>query len=156
MDASVREQLESLEGTLLAAPVRSVLSSQIWADDVPAVPGVYAIWDGQTGHPIYVGETASLRERMIDLGRTVNHTCRRKIIDILKLAGRPEPEISLAMSKRYFLSFIPVFLGRAELEDYLALRWRQTILNQPAVRLVRGDMYRWVQPTNPTMKRPVS
>jgi hypothetical protein len=156
MDTHVRKQLESLENSLLAAPVRSVLGSSTWAEDVPAVPGVYALWDGQTGDAIYVGETTSLRERMADFGRTLNHTCRRKIIDILELRGRAEAEINVAMSKRYYLSFIPVYLGRAELEDYLALRWRETILNQPAARLLRGDIYAWVQPSKPCIKPPTS
>jgi hypothetical protein len=152
MDEKVRKELESLEAALLAAPVRSVFNSAIWADDDPAAPGVYALWDVESGQVIYVGETRSLRERMADLGRTVNHTCRRTIVRLLELDGQDEAAISLAMSKRYFLSFISVDLGRAELEDYLTLRWHETILNQRGSRLRRVSTYNWVQPTQPKMK----
>ena len=50
------------------------------------------------------------------------------------------------MSEHYEMSFIEVQLGRAELEEFLVLRWRGTLLNKPAQRLLRGERYKWVQP----------
>lgn len=44
--------------------------------------------------------------------------------------------------------------GRAELEEYLRLRWMKTIVNGPAKRLLRGLQYRWITPSNPRRGRP--
>jgi hypothetical protein len=127
------------------APRRSVFVDHSWAADVPASPGVYALWDLSSGELVYVGETASLRDRMRDLGRSVNHTCRRKLAIRHKIVGASEEVISAAMSKHYLLSFLPVSLGRIELEEYLSLRHQRTIINSPGRRLLRGATYSWVE-----------
>lgn len=147
MRLTVRRRLERLEAKLLSATPRRLFDAPDWARDVPAAPGVYALWDTHTRTVAYVGETASLRHRMHDLGRSVNHTCRRKIAGELGLIGVPESELSLAMGKRYLISTLPVDFGRAELEEYLTLRWRETILNSPGKRLHRGGRYAWVEPS---------
>lgn len=79
---------------------------------------------------------------MSDIGRSVNHTCRRKIAELLELQSSDEVVLSQAMAKRYVISFIEVQLGRAELEEYLVLRRRQMIVNKPATRLLRGTRYK--------------
>jgi hypothetical protein len=91
---------------------------------------------------------------MSDAGRSVNHTFRRKVAIMLGIPAGDEAGLSLAISKRYDISFIPVPFGRAELEEYLRLRWRKTIVNGPAKRLLRGLQYRWITPSNPGRGRP--
>ena len=131
---------------LQRAPRRSVFVDGTWAADIPATPGVYALWDLSTAEMVYVGETASLRDRMRDLGRSINHTCRRKLAVRHKIVGASEQVISAAMSQHYVLSFLPVSLGRTELEEYLSVRHRRTIVNSPGRRLLRGSAYSWVEP----------
>lgn len=149
MDKTVRTKLAAMEAALVQAPTRRLFESDSWADDIPAEAGVYAIWDVVLKTPIYVGETSALRSRMSDIGRTVNHTFRRKAAKLLKMASNNEVALSAAMAERYSVSFIEVQLGRAELEEFLVLRWRKTILNKPAKRLLRGERYKWVEPANP-------
>jgi hypothetical protein len=81
---------------------------------------------------------------MSDLGRMVNHTFRRWVAAQLNVDGREGASLSAKMSRKYVLSFIEVQVGRAKLEDYLRFRWRDTIANKPAKRLLRGTRYRWV------------
>ena len=107
-------------------------------------PGVYAIWDMRSRVVIYVGETSCLRDRLADLGRWHNHTCRRKLAVELGFRRTQARELSSAMAARYALRFIEVPFGRTELEEFLRLRWRQTLINSPSKRLLRGPHYGWV------------
>ena len=145
MNVESRQQLTSMALALERAPRRSIFDGTSWAADITTSPGVYALWD-LSGTMIYVGETASLHHRMRDLGRSVKHTCRRKIAAQHNLTGAEESEISALMSERYVLSFLPVSLGRLELEEYLSLRYQRSLLNAPGRRLLRGTAYSWVEP----------
>ena len=68
----VRSKLEGYEEALCASARLSPLSAADWASEVPLEAGVYVIWQGKK--QIYVGQTSSLRARMTDLARPVNHT----------------------------------------------------------------------------------
>jgi hypothetical protein len=35
--------------------------------------------------------------------------------------------------------------GRSEIEEYLILRWRKTLINKPTTRLLKGEQYSWVK-----------
>ena len=63
-----------------------------------------------------------------------------------KLANASEAALSALMAERYEMSFIPIAFGRVELEEYLSLRWQNTLLNAPPRRLHRTDTYSWVTP----------
>jgi hypothetical protein len=141
----------SLESLLLAAPTRWMFRSASWRDDISLEGGVYVIWDAHLGSPAYVGESACLRDRIGDAGRVVNHTFRRRTAERLNIDSKDAQTISLAMSKRYKLAFVEVQLGRAELEEYLRVRWRDTITNGPAKRMLRGVQYKWVTQSSPTL-----
>jgi hypothetical protein len=146
MTDEARKQLESMALALERAPRRAMFDDNNWADDVPASAGVYALWHVSSGAMIYVGETASLRHRMRDLGRSVNHTCRRKLAVAHKLVDATETQLSAMIEANYVLSFLPVSLGRIELEEYLSLRYRKSIVNSPGRRLLTGTAYSWVTP----------
>jgi hypothetical protein len=144
-----------MEREIRAASTIRPFRTRNWAHEVPPEPGVYVVWNARSRVPAYVGETTSLRHRMSDLGRMVNHTFRRWVAAQLNVDGRDVASLSAVMSRKYVLSFIEVQLGRAELEDYLRLRWRDTIANKPAKRLLRGTRYRWVVAAAPeAMERP--
>lgn len=146
MSEEIRHQLESMAIALERAPRRALFEGENWASDVPPAAGVYALWNLSSGDMIYVGETASLRHRMRDLGRRVNHTCRRKLAAVHNLTNATEAELSAALGAHYVMSFLPVALGRTELEEYLALRHHRTLVNSPGRRLLAGTAYSWVQP----------
>jgi hypothetical protein len=152
MDKAIRVQLAGLEQRLLDAPARLMFETKSWAEDVPAEGGVYVVWDLEFQLPVYVGETSGLRARMGDIGRMENHTFRRKAAALLNLESGDEATVSAAMAKRFAVSFIEVEFGRAELEEFLVLRWRDTIVNKPAKRLLRGSRYRWVDPARPRFR----
>jgi len=144
MNADSRNQLESMAIALHRAPKRAMFDNANWAADIPATPGVYALWDLSSNTMVYVGETSSLRHRMRDIERSVNHTCRRKLAIRHNLVDASESTLSAMIGKQYVLSFLPVPLGRLELEEYLSLRYGATLLNSPGRRLLRGSSYDWV------------
>jgi hypothetical protein len=137
--------LKNLEAALNSAPRRRLCCDAEWAKDITAGAGVYAIWDAHTGEPVYVGETSGLLARMGDQGRTVNHTFRRILIKRLGLARTTDAKLNAVLAQRFELAFLPVSLGRSELEEYLVLRWRRTLYNKPALRLRTSTQYEWVK-----------
>jgi hypothetical protein len=143
MNTSLRELLAKREAELRTATRRSLLAAPRWADDVPLEAGVYAVWEGE--RPIYVEESSSLRARMSDIGRPVNHTFARKTCKAFLIPETSLEDLAAAMRARYTLSFIVVAFGRAEVEEYLVIRWRGALVNKPAKRLLRSPQYAWVQ-----------
>ena len=111
-----------------------------WNNIFPNYGGVYVVWE--KNNPIYVGETSGLRSRMSDIRRPYNHSFTKKIS---KRFSIDKKELQKFMSEKYKLSYIQVHFGRSEIEEYLILRWRNTLINKPAKRLLRGEQYSWVQ-----------
>ena len=141
LSKQVRSKLEGYEKTLISSARLTPLSTTAWASEVPQEAGVYVIWQGKK--QIYVGQTSSLRARMVDLARPINHTFSRKTCKALEIAETSIEDFKKAM-KKYRLSYIQVPFGRSELEEYLALRWRKSLINQPAARLLKSPQYSWV------------
>ncbi len=112
-----------------------------WLSNFPHGGGVYVIWE--SGTPVYVGETSGVHSRMGDLMRPVNHAFTKKVgieneisdLDLLRQY----------ISDTYQISFIGVDFGRSEIEEYLILRWRKTLINKPTTRLLKGEQYTWVE-----------
>jgi hypothetical protein len=151
MNETIRQTLSSMEAELQRAPTRPLCSAHDWATDVPLSPGVYAVWEVESRDVLYVGETTCLRDRMRDMGRWENHICRRKLAGKLGFGRSDESVLSTALAERYVLAYLPVALGRVELEEYLSLRWQETLINSPSRRLRRGTQYDWVQPVRPRL-----
>lgn len=108
---------------------------------------MYAIWDRSSGALVYVGETSGLRDRFGDLGRLPNHTFRRYAARLLKVnRALRAAALSSAMAARFEVGFLVVKFGRAELEEFLILRFRASLVNKPAKRLLRSPQYDWVVP----------
>jgi hypothetical protein len=82
---------------------------------------------------------------MSDIGRPINHTFARKACKALCIPEQALQDLAVAMRARYELAFITVAIGRAEVEEYLILRWRKTLINKPAKRLLRSPQYAWVE-----------
>ncbi|MDA0149538.1 hypothetical protein [Vibrio sp. LaRot3] len=113
-----------------------------WRNDFPDHGGVYVIWEGST--PVYVGETSGIRSRMADLMRPYNHAFTKKIKS--KYGFKELGTLRKYITENYKMSYIPVELGRAEIEEYLILKWRKTLINKIATRLLEGQQYSWVEP----------
>jgi len=141
----MRQMLQEYERVLEKAPRIRPLSGKGWTDEVPREAGVYVLWENDL--PIYVGETSSLQLRMADLARPQNHTFCKKFSNRYEI--QETGEIAIAMANRYFLSFVVVEFGRKEVEEYLILRWRNTLLNKPTNRLQHSPQYNWVSRTVP-------
>lgn len=101
-----------------------------WKKDIPEKAGVYVFFENN--EIVYIGETKSLRARMGDVRRTVNHTLRRKIGTQLfsqikgfqeatskkKFPDHIEKSIDEYMNKLNVTIF-PIPFGRSEVEEFL-------------------------------------
>ena len=125
----------------LSSSQRYTLFKNNWKNIFPDYSGVYVIWDNEK--PIYVGETSGLKSRMSDLMRPINHAFTKKIDN--KIEAQSLDELRTYMSDNYKLSYISIDLGRSEIEEYLILRWRKTLINKPTTRLLKGSQYSWVK-----------
>jgi GIY-YIG catalytic domain len=135
IDAAVLEKLEKMGEALRQKqklPMFEPLDS--WTVGIPENPGVYAIWDINERNLAYIGETSSLKSRMRDIGKTKKHTFRRKVAKKPEMASNDEAGLSEKISKRYAVSFIEIQFGRAELEEFLILRWKPELNKKSAKR----------------------
>lgn len=140
---SAKEILEKYEEAIKNAPRVTPLSFIGWANHIPKEAGIYVIWKAET--PFYVGETSSLRLRMSDLARPINHSFTKKIARLHKISEAAYADLAREISTHYQLSHIKVELGRAEIEEYLILRWRNSLINKPTKRLLHSTQYQWVE-----------
>lgn len=150
--SQTKAELIRLECAIKRASRHKLFGSTGWVKIAPDEPGVYVIWNKRTKKPEYVGESSSLRQRLRDLGRWENHTFRSKVAEKLGEKKNNNNALSQKISALYEFSFIHVTFGRAELEEYLILRWRAFLINKPAVRLLNGNQYSWVRPHKFTKK----
>ena len=117
-----------------------------WAKKFPKDAGVYII--RENGEMCYVGESGSIRARMLDLLDTRNHVIRRNIGNT-KYKNTPGFETATAnkkfnpdienklnkwMERNLEISTIPVELGRKELEEYLFLKYNKPKYNKKGKR----------------------
>jgi len=116
---------------LLNSTRHQILLTGSWASPFPNTPGVYIFRRGES--IIYVSETGSLPGRMKDIIDTRNHTLRRSVgtklysdrIDFTKSSSKQrfcdaiEKQLNQYIVSNLTLSFLPVSLGRKELEERL-------------------------------------
>ncbi|MCU7839484.1 MAG: hypothetical protein KZQ94_08895 [Candidatus Thiodiazotropha sp. (ex Troendleina suluensis)] len=101
-----------------------------WAKQITKDAGIYAFFDQDK--VVYVGESGSLKARMGDVRRTVNHTLRRNIGAKLysdiegyeKATSKKKfPEHIERLVNEYMETLhaviVPVPFGRTEVEEYL-------------------------------------
>lgn len=118
--------------------------SKDWKNNVSTKAGVYVFFE--ENKIVYIGEIKSLRSRMGDIKRTVNHTLRRKIGEILfnKIEGfikasskRKFPEHIEKLINEYMCKLkvviLPIQFGRCEVEEYLINKY-EPIFNSKSLR----------------------
>jgi hypothetical protein len=140
MNIIVNDYLDKLLKELLSSARYNIGLTRTWASQFPNTPGVYILRAGDT--IIYAGETGSIRGRMKDLTDTRNHTLKRSI-GVKLYSSRPdftkpsskrrfcdaiEAELDACISSGLTLSFIPVDLGRKQLEEKLVVIHQNTII----------------------------
>ena len=136
----IQNKLLEYEQKLINAQ-KHIFFNDKWKEIFPNHSGVYVVWEKE--QPIYVGETSGLKSRMSDIMRPINHAFTKKISNSKKIFNLKE--LRKFMSENYKLSYIEVDLGRSEIEEYLILRWRKTLINKPTTRLLKGEQYSWVE-----------
>ncbi|WP_428661777.1 GIY-YIG nuclease family protein [Runella sp.] len=131
MKLSISDYLNELLNNLLASERHQIELTRSWASQFPNVPGVYIFRSAD--QIVYAGETGSIRGRMKDLIDTRNHVIRRSIgiklfsnrddytkpTSSKKFCDTIEAELNLHITTELTISFIPVELGRKELEKRL-------------------------------------
>ncbi len=115
-------------------------------------PGVYALYEriGDDYVLLYIGETGSLKERMSDICRTVNHTFRRQLgqkrFNGNKSKKKFDVEIESMLDNffddKLYLSFIKVNFGRTEIESYLVTKHQDILLNSETKRKLKMELDR--------------
>lgn len=139
---NIRVLLEKNAKSLMTSE-KHIPFSEDWGSTFPDHGGVYVIWKGDV--PSYVGETSGLSSRMTtDLKRPNNHAFTKKVSISTEITD--SVALKSYIAETYKVSFVQVDLGRAEIEEYLILRWRNTLINKPTKRLLKGSQYSWVAP----------
>lgn len=105
-----------------------------WTKQITRDAGIYAFFDQD--NVVYIGESGSLKARMGDVRRTVNHTLRRNIGT--KLFSEIEGYEKATSKKKYpehieilvneymeklHTVIVPVPFGRTEVEEYLVSKF---------------------------------
>jgi len=137
---SIQDKLLEYEKKLIDIE-RHLFFNTNWKQTFPNHSGIYVVWEKE--HPVYVGETSGLKSRMSDIMRPINHAFTKKISNKFKIFELDK--LRKFMSENYKLSYLTVDLGRSEIEEYLILRWRKTLINKPTTRLLKGEQYSWVK-----------
>lgn len=138
----IQDIIEEYERRILSADNKqNVQLTNEWSKKIPVDAGIYAFFDQEK--MVYVGEFGSLRGRLNDLRRTVNHTLRRSIgeerfsdVEGYKKATskRKFPDHIEKMVETYLcslrVSVLPVAFGRTEIEEYLISKYKPTFNNK--------------------------
>lgn len=122
----VAEFVNIFEAELLAAPRHKINFSNGWRNEVDNEAGVYFIFDNDI--LVYIGETANLYKRMGEIGRTYNHSFRKKLgrklqpnakIEKGKYASDLETLLTSYCNDNISIACKPLAFGRLEVESYL-------------------------------------
>lgn len=143
MNIDVKLTLKEFEEQLKKEP-RHTPFGVSWNKDFPDEGAVYVIWEKNS--PVYVGETSGIKRRMSELSRPINHAFTKKMQKRFCLDDKDIKLLRGKISENFKVSFVIVPFGRAEIEEYLILRWRNTLINKIAKRLSCGSQYEWVKP----------
>mgnify|MGYP001172850430 CR=1 len=141
MDRQSRAFFQSIERAVIQAPRVELVQDRGGRKMIPRNGGVYVVWYADSERPVYVGESSSLWQRLGDVNRSVNHTFRRKIARTLHLETLAEEDLSVQLNRLFRVSFLEIHIGRAEVEEYLVLRWRKFVLNGVNRRNAKGTWY---------------
>ncbi|WP_282156376.1 GIY-YIG nuclease family protein [Cytobacillus gottheilii] len=145
-DNSILTNLIKEVENLLEVTPKYPMYSLDWYNNAPSKAGVYFVWEKDV--IVYIGETANIRKRMADLKRTQNHTLRRKIGSDLfstdpdfkpansktKFPYSIKTKINAYCNRSFKVSYIPLIIGRKEIEEVFLNRKPKPKYNSPSKR----------------------
>ncbi len=111
------EFIRAAAGCLLAIPLVPVKG--LTPKQIPAEAGVYMFWRKGDNRPYHIGESSNLRQRiyMNQLrGQPGQSPLKRKI---KKATGLKGADLLDSILENFQVRFMPLSLGRIEVEDYL-------------------------------------
>jgi len=131
---NVEKIIKEYEETIFCRSNRKPFDiSTKWAKHITEKASIYAFFE--KGKIVYVGESRSLKARMRDVRRTVNHTLRRNIGVKLfshikgyekatskqKFPEHIEQKVNEYMETLHVV-VVPILFGRTEIEEYLVYK----------------------------------
>ena len=129
---------------------QEIVLTRQWTSSIPSKAGVYAL--KEETELVYIGETGNLRGRMTDLLDSRHHTVRRSIGKKLfshhegfiqattknKFPDHIEILVNEHICNNLRIAFLPVSLGRKELEEFIEKNIKEDIkLNKRGKRKER-------------------
>ena len=108
-----------------------------WNKDVPRLGGVYTLW--KASNPVYVGETCNLWDRIYEMAQRGRHGALSKLLSPADGQVRGVAITNVESVRSLEISWLPIELGRKEIEEYLIARWRRTVVNKEDGRFRRRD-----------------
>ncbi len=132
----IEDYLKKIEKRFFIAPRQKFSFSENWFQEIPLEAGIYGIFN--QNKLIYIGETGSLRGRMRDLGRTVNHQFRRSVGKNMfsrvkgfeeassrkKFPLNIEKKLNKWMEQKLEIAVLPILFGRKEIEEYICKEYK--------------------------------
>lgn len=105
-------------------------------ENVPNEAGIYAVFENEN-NLLYIGESGNLKARMNEINRTVNHSFRKQFGHLryngIKSRKKFSEDIEVLLDEYFaanlFVSFLPVNLGRLEIETYLITKFQESLIN---------------------------
>ena len=105
-------------------------------ENVPNEAGIYAVFEKEN-ELLYIGESGNLKARMSEINRTVNHSFRKQFGHLryngIKSRKKFTDDIEIILDEYFtenlFVSFLPVNLGRLEIETYLITKFQESLIN---------------------------
>lgn len=105
-------------------------------ENVPNEAGIYAIFEKEN-ELLYIGESGNLKDRMGEINRTVNHSFRKQFGHLryngIKSRKKFTDDIEILLDEYFandlFVSFLPVNLGRLEIETHLITKFQENLMN---------------------------
>ena len=102
---------------LLLQPAVSV--NGLTPSKIPTMPGVYVFYDDKSSRPFHIGESMNLRKRIYQSqlrGQSDKSPLKRKVKKQIGLEGFEARDY---IFPHFSVGFMPLSLGRIEVEDYL-------------------------------------
>lgn len=134
------EIVNEIERLLLSNKKIKFSFDKNWSNNFTKSAGLYGVFNKE--ELLYVGESASIKERMKEIKRTINHSFRKKLgkhlyNNAILTKGKFDLEIEKLLNDFYltniYISFIEVEFGRKEIEEEL-IKKNPKLLNSINVR----------------------
>jgi excinuclease UvrABC nuclease subunit len=135
-DSQIDAYLADLAKSLITADKRIILLTRAWAKSFPSKAGCYII--RENNEIVYTGESGNIAKRMGQLLTTTQHVIRRNIGEknfkylkgYIKATSKEafpleiEQAVNSHLKSNMTVSFLPIRLGRIELEEFLINKFK--------------------------------